>query len=228
MSGNEYFNAGGWLLPAAGCEMNPYSTMPHPKTPGMWTLQKVPSKWYDQNIQGWKLHVCVHPDGQMALFHILSKLLCRLDVAHKFLPFEAAMRHETGVAAWNRITPQHYDGEGKSCVIYPKHPRHLITLFHLVDGELRRFNAEVAAEAARNGREPDLLRPFPGGVKGDMQLGTSGFIYTRYGGFAGSMTMGKNKSVWNPFTESYEKDPRYERPYPAFASNIPGGIRALM
>ena len=223
-----YFEGGGWLFPDADFAMNPFSTMPHARTPGLWTLEKIPSKRFDQNIQGWKIHVCVHPDGQAALFHILSKLLCNARVAHKFLPFSAALRHETGVAAWNRITPTQYDGEGKSCVVYPRDPRHLIMMYHWIDGEIRRFNAELAAEAARTGQQPDLLRPFPGGVKGDMALGNSGFIYTRYGGFAGSMTMGTRKRVYNPFTGHYEKDPRYERPYPDFAANIPGGIRALM
>ncbi|MEL6619266.1 MAG: hypothetical protein AAFP16_10350 [Pseudomonadota bacterium] len=219
----------GWIHPMWEHDISPLSVFPDARTPGAWKLGYIPNKRKGSEVQGWKIHVAVHPQDQQACFDVLSPLLIRLQAAHKFLPIPVANRHQTGLAAWQQITAESNDGEGKSCFVYPRDPGHLSTLVDEIEGAIRLHNATVQWHALHNhDPNPGYMRPFPGGTKGDLKIGKSGFVFTRYGGFRGEMTDPRYQKVYDPFADDYVNDPRYDKPFPAFASNIPGQIRALM
>lgn len=218
----DYYRASGfWVV--SDITMPQESVLPHAQTPGAWVKRLFENKFFcDRPIQGWKLHVCVEPMQAEPLFDLLSPLLIRFGIFHKFLPFETAWNQDTSKERSQQLSRRNNQGEGKNLTIYPKDPLHLNAIVQLIEREVRRYRAETAADHASQGRPaPAVLRPYPGGTKGNLPIGQTHLVSTRYGCFSG-------KRIYNPFNDSYVGDPRYGQPSPSFASNIPSEIRTLM
>jgi len=209
-----------WIEPMNAPPMNTRSVIPSKETPGRWAMIDLEVYGYAGNVQGWKLHVGCHPKDFRAFFKLMANYLMANQIAHKFLPF-SSINHPTGRQVDGR------QGEGKSCVIYPHDPRALRTIVLEVDALIRAENAAHQARQAALGQPTTAkIRPYPGGVRGDLAVGSTGFIGTRYGGFKGGLA--DKGSRFNPFKKSIEADPRLTLPYPPFAANIPAEIRAIL
>jgi hypothetical protein len=64
------------------------------------------------------------------------------------------------------------------------------------------------------------------GVKGDLALGTTGFVYCRYGGFQGQLA--DKERLYNPDTKETIPDPRFLQPYPNFIKQVPDEIKKII
>jgi hypothetical protein len=163
-----------------------------------------------QNVQGWKIHVCAFPTDIEVLFKILSEYL--KPMAHKFAPFDVYKEQRTGYAAYQLIGHEGGDSAaGKACVIYPSNPRDLAVVAKTIDQLIQRSGTGI--------------RPFPGGVKGDLALGSTGFVYCRYGAFWGKLAT--DNLLYDPIEKKTCKDPRFTSPYPAFIKYIPNEINSV-
>jgi hypothetical protein len=159
------------------------------------------------SIQGWKLHICIHPDDVKELFELISPTLKNEQVFHKFYPFTAYAE-----AGYGRQAQLDYDAApGKACVIYPLDPKHLAEIIKSLDEEV------IAARSNR--ADGETLRPYPTGVTGDLALGRSGLMYVRYGGFSGPLAIAHK--LYDPLTGSEVPDPRHTRPFPDFIKALP-------
>ncbi|WP_395343876.1 hypothetical protein PN836_004425 [Ningiella sp. W23] len=204
------------------------SVLPDPKTPGAWIMKKFePEHFYDiiNHVQGWKLHVNVMPLESEPLFRLLSPLLNNFQVFHKFLPFNLAWNQDISKENFNKVSRSHNAGEGKNCVIYPEDPEHLSLIVKLIDQSVFDYRQKYAAYQISKGLPVrPVLAPFPGGTKGNIPVGNSCLVSTRYGGFTNT---GRRRRLYNNAEDKYVPDYAYGKPFPAFARNIPTPIRAL-
>ena len=215
-----------WIQPVNGCAMSPLSCVPSRRSPGAWRMVDFAKYGYPDVIQGWKIHVGCHPEDFIDFFVMMSRYLVRNDVAHKFLTFDS-VNMPCGKEAG------HDNGEGKSCVIYPSDPRALRLIVLSVEAIIRQENAAAIANCVRRGLPiKPKVRPFPGGVKGDLNVGTTGFVAVRYGAFSGRLATKKHPGgkgmLFDPFAKVEIPDPRNFRPYPEFAANLPHSVRAIV
>ncbi|MBQ1543153.1 hypothetical protein C5708_06735 [Caulobacter sp. CCUG 60055] len=218
-----YYEAMGWWF-WMGADMPAKSIFPDDGGGPGWAEGEIPGEFRDtkHDVQGWKLHVCVQPGEIEGLFVALSPLL--KTVAHKFAPVDTYNKQSAGYAAYQLISPGHGDGAaGKACVIYPNTPVELAGLVLQIDQAIRNLNAVLTRPI--RGRTSPGVRPFPGGVKGDLALGSTGFVYTRYGAFSGKLA-DQNK-VYDPIAKQACPDPRFVKPHPDFIKAIPAEIDAV-
>lgn len=235
---NRYAPAGGWLYPRNTTPMPTRSVIPHPDVPGAWVLGDIPTPgntWANvRNIQGWKLHVSVHPEDQKIFFDALAPMLFHSDIAHKFLPYATVEKQDLSTEGYDAITATNNENDGKSLTIYPKDPCHLMRVADRVLAAIVRHNADALRkmmemrekEGLSTYRASNIIREHPFGIKGDLRLSKYPFMFTRYGGFEGPNAMANQ--VFNTKTRSPERDLRYEEPYNDFARNIPTQIRAML
>ena len=92
-----------------------------------------------------------------------------------------------------------------------------------LDQAIRQFNSAV--QRPIRGRASHGLRPFPGGVKGDLALGSTGFVYCRYGAFQGALA--DKGLIYDPVAQDTCPDPRFKKPYPDFIRRVPTEISAV-
>ena len=215
-----------WIQPINSVEMAPRSCVPSRRSPGAWRLVDFTRYGYPDVIQGWKMHIGCHPEDFRYFFAVMSRLLARKRIPHKFLTLDT-VNMPCGKEQGSE------NGQGKSCVIYPSDPIHLREIALEVEGLIRYENAGAALECIRTGSPiRPVIRPYPGGVKADLKVGRTGFIGVRYGAFTGVLATkkypGGKGMLYDPISKTEVPDPRNMRPYPEFASNIPSSIRALM
>jgi hypothetical protein len=188
------------------------SIFPDNKGGPKWIKEEIPKKWAKFNsVQGWKLHICVFPDDIENLFNAISEDLSK--VAHKFYPFDEYKKIKYGSTFKNSK-----NAIGKACTIYPNDPKHLKSLVDAID-------LTLSKKIVANKKKPvkDQLRPYPGGVRGDIALGKTGFIYCRYGAFWGDLA--NKEKLYNNIQKKLVNDPRSVTPYPDFIKSIPNEIR---
>ncbi|MEL6522086.1 MAG: hypothetical protein AAFQ66_14045 [Pseudomonadota bacterium] len=165
-------------------------------------------------VQGWKLHVGVAPGCAKDLFDAISPKLIEIKAFHKFLPFEDYDRIDYGKEFMKMLDKDSGTPAGKACVIYPQDPDALVRIVRELESLLR------SAE-----RQSDDFKPYPGGVKGDIQLGDTGYIYTRYGSFWGEYA--DKFQIYDPESKKGITDLRFERPFPNFVKGVPDGMQQL-
>lgn len=209
-----------------GADIPTQSVFPDQLGGPRWVAGQIPQTHrvtpYDS--QGWKIHVCVHPDNMLELYQTIGDLLRRRNAAHKFMPFQDYSRLTTGSAAFARIgTPAGESGAGKACVVYPTDPVDLRNIATEIDNAITQANA-LARRPVR-GAVAQGMRPFPGGVKGDLKIGRSGFVYCRYGGFQGGLA--DREQIYDPVANQVIPDPRYTKAFPDFIRTIPSEIMAI-
>jgi hypothetical protein len=212
-----YYEGLGWWWSAAA-EPPAKSIFPDANGGPGWTKGQIPKTYADTkyDTQGWKLHICVQPAEIEGLFKLLSPMLQK--VAHKFAPFEVYATQRTGYAAYQLIGgSKGDDAAGKACVIYPDTPGVIGEIVPKIDLAISTYNAKT--------ERPQRIRPFPGGVKGDLALGVTGFIYTRYGAFSGKLADAKR--LYDPISGTTCADPRFDKPFPDFITAIPTEIEAV-
>ena len=220
-----YFSGEGWWWwPAA--EMPVKSVFPNDMGGPGWVLGEIPPEFgggrRGQSVQGWKIHVCCHPEAVEGLFQALSRLLS--GVAHKFAPFPIYSQQRTGFTAYRQIGTQLGDSAaGKACVIYPSTPTQIRDLVPRIDHAISQMN--IALTRPVRGQRGQGIRPFPGGVKGDLALGRLGFVYTRYGAFQGDLA--RSEQVYDPIHHTTCADPRFSKPFPDFIKSVPAEIFAV-
>jgi len=212
-----YFEGEGWWWWLDGAsEMPTKSLFPDDNGGPGWRQGDIPDKFgggRGQTVQGWKIHVCVHPAEIEGLYLAVSELLKQNNLAHKFAPFEIYSAQKTGIKAYKQIGTETGDSAaGKACVIYSKIPDDIRNIVPRLDQAIRQFNAQ--AKVPVRGMASKGIRPFPGGVKGDLALGTTGFVYCRYGAFQGSLA--RSNQVFDPINKMCCPDPRFTKPFPDF------------
>lgn len=222
----DYSKQSGWWVTTIG-EMPQASILPSRTMPGGWE-SKIFEKEYAwdliRHVQGWKLHINVMPLESETLFNLLSPLLLRFQIYHKFLPFDVAWNHNTGKEAFQAISRTNNQGEGKNCTIYTEDPEHLVAIVELIDSEVIAYRHKVASYAHSQGRrDPQVLMPFPGGTKGNLPVGRCGLVSTRYGGFTNT---GRRRRIYNNKDDRYEPDRAYSYAYPSFIE-LPAVIREI-
>ena len=200
-----------WLMPANGGVMTKTSCFSKPKAPGQWYKTDLAMYGHKGSVQGWKMHVGCHPQDLIAFFTTIAPVLNRHKIQHKFHSFATMYGHETGYRV------DYKQGEGKTCVIYPDDPKHLVDIVNLVEAEIIRANARYMADTS--GQVGPAFRPYPGGVPGTMIVGRTGFIGVRYGGFVGPLP--DNSQLYNVRKFKVEADPRGQKPYPDFIKTVP-------
>lgn len=220
-----YFEAEGWWW-FEKADMPTKSIFPIFGGP-LWKEGEIPVNcgggYRGKSVQGWKLHVCVHPEDIEGLFVALYPVLRELP--HKFTPFEIYSKQRVGFAAFQLVGKDDGDSAaGKACVIYPSSPTKVKEIVPCLDKAIRQAN-ELAAKPIR-GRVSKEIRPFPGGVKGDLSLGNTGFVYCRYGAFQGELA--RKNQVYNPDTKKTCLDPRFNKPFPDFIRVVPIEIKTVL
>jgi len=180
-----------------------------------WAFGDIPDKFgggkRGKSVQGFKLHICAHPESIQGLFDALHATLILYQLPHKFAPFQIFSQQQVGHAAFQLIGSDAGDSAaGKACVVYPSNPTDLGLIVPVLDDVIRRSPG---------------IRPFPGGVKGDMALGKTGFIYCRYGAFQGDLA--RQYLVYDPIAGNTCHDPRFIKPLPDFFKYAPGAILAV-
>ncbi|MEL6564468.1 MAG: hypothetical protein AAFQ59_08485 [Pseudomonadota bacterium] len=206
-----------WILPANGGSYTKTSTFSKPKAPGQWFKVDLGLFGYDKSVQGWKLHVGCHPLDMIAFFTTLAPMLNRHKIMHKFNSFATMYGHDVG------HNVEYKQGEGKTCVIYPDDPKHLVQIVNLVEAEITRANAQYMIDTS-GGTRP-AFRPYPGGVPGDMAVGRTGFVAVRYGGIVGPLP--DQSQLFNILERKPEPDPRGVLPYPKFITSVPFEIMQI-
>lgn len=218
-----YYEAEGWWM--WGAVYTPTkSVFPDAKGGPGWAFGDIPSEFSGSkaDAQGWKLHVCVQPGEIEGLFVAISPLL--RGFAHKFAPFDTYRTQVAGYAAHQLIgTKGSNDAAGKACAIYPSSPAQIPQIVSMIDQAIRNINILLAKPI--EGKAPECVRPYPGGVKGDLALGSTGFVYTRYGGFYGKLA--KRKRLYDPIGKTTCADPRFIKPYPDFIKAPPNEISGV-
>ncbi len=203
-----------WILPANGGTMTKTSCFSKPKAPGQWYKTDLAGYGYPGSVQGWKMHVGCHPLDMISFFVTLAPVLNRNKIMHKFLSFATMYGHDVGHQV------QYKQGEGKTCVIYPDDPKHLVEIVNMVDAEIVRANAKYMADTS--GQLGPAFRPYPGGVPGTMSVGRTGFIGVRYGGFVGPLP--DKSKLFNARKFKVQDDTRGVHPYPDFITTVPSEI----
>jgi hypothetical protein len=219
-----YFESEKWWWWLDGASRMPAKSVFPDKTGGPgWTIGDIPDNFgggRGETVQGWKIHVCVHPADIEGLFVALSQLLMQNLLAHKFTPFEIYSQQKIGYAAFQRIgTDQGDSAAAKACVIYPPTPTQLGEIVPKLDQAIRQINALARGGSPVHGKTLKKMRPFPGGVKGDLPLGNTGFVYCRYGAFQGALA--RSNQVYDPIRNNCCADPRFTRPFPDFVKVPP-------
>lgn len=210
-----YFAAQNWWFWMDG-EMPMQSTLPVGGGPD-WELRYLPERYgkgYARSVQGWKLHLTCHPGDIANLCAATSPVLRRLGVAHKYFPFPAFAQEAVGA---------------KACTIYPSDPDHLAVTVRA----LRPILTKAVKKAHRGARvvnsqisySSGQLRSAEGGIPGDLRLGAQGFIFCRYGAFAGPLA--DTRQIYDPVQDTAIADPRGAAYRPAFITAIPLAIYAL-
>lgn len=207
-----YFHALGWCF-WPGAEMPERSILPLDELGVKWVKGDVPDVGSaKRNVQGWKAHVAIHPNDIEHLADVIAPYLQHQRVAHKFYPFDEYKARGFGRTIWTEDS----GGVGKACVIYPDSPEHLARIV---------TDLEARVQEARTDAGAGFLRPYPGGVKGDLPIGPSGLMFLRYGGFSGGLA--DKGRIYNPWTQSAEVDPRGDKPFPDFIGAIPRELLGL-
>lgn len=223
---NGYYDGLGWWFSVEAPDPPSQSVFPNKDGGPGWYLGKIPKKHCssDHDSQGWKIHVCVQPGEIEGLFLALKPAL--KNYAHKFAPFEIYKTQSTSHKAYQLIGTKKKkdDPIGKACVIYPKSPTEIAQLVPILERNIAAMGRLVSRHI--DGKDPQQLRPFPGGVKGDLALGTMGFIYTRYGGFTGKLA--EDFKLYDPISDDTCDDPRFIKPYPDFIKAIPDEIAGVL
>lgn len=106
--------------------------------------------------EGWKLHVSATPANAEAVASTALPLLRRLGLNHKVVRTAADLRNMSGTQA------------GKFITIYPDTPAHAVAIVKALD----------AALSGKGFTGPT--------VSGEVPVGSSGLVYSRYGGFTKS------------------------------------------
>jgi hypothetical protein len=111
--------------------------------------------WMDHDVpaEGWKIHVSADAASASAVVDIVLPRLRDMKVNHKVVGDLEGLKQMTGTQA------------GKFITIYPDSPAHAKAIADAIDGAL----------AGRGLAGPR--------VEGEKTIGTSGLVYTRYGGF---------------------------------------------
>ena len=206
-----------WLMPANGGTMTKTSCFSKPKAPGQWFKTDLAPYGYPGSVQGWKMHVGCHPLDLISFFTTIAPVLNRHLIQHKFHSFATQYEHEVGYRV------DYKQGEGKTCVIYPDDPKHLVEIVNLVEAEIVRANAKYMADTS--GQVGPAFRPYPGGVPGTMNVGRTGFIGVRYGGFVGPLP--DKSELYDIRALDVIPDPRGKTPYPSFITSVPAEIMAI-
>ncbi|WP_415920806.1 hypothetical protein [Tateyamaria sp. SN6-1] len=203
-----------WLIPANGGIMTKTSCFSKPRAPGQWYKTDLEPYGHAGSVQGWKMHVGCHPLDLISFFTTIAPLLNKHKIMHKFHSFATQYGHEVG------HNVAYEKGEGKTCVIYPDDPRHLVRIVNLVEAEIIRANARYMADTS--GTVGPAFRPYPGGVPGTMNVGRTGFIGVRYGGFVGPLP--DHSQLFDVRKLEVVRDPRGRNPYPDFITSVPTEI----
>ena len=211
----EYAND--WLMPANGGTMTKTSCFSKPTAPGQWYKTNLSAYGYEGSVQGWKMHVGCHPRDLITFFTTIAPVLNRHKIQHKFHSFATEFRHKVGYRV------DYKEGEGKTCVIYPDDPTHLVQIVNLVEAEIIRANAQYMADTS--GQVGPAFRPYPGGVPGTMNVGRTGFIGVRYGGFVGPLP--DRSELYDVRKLEVIADPRGKTPYPSFITSVPAEIMLI-
>lgn len=220
-----YFEALHWWFYQAA-DVPTHSVFPDQRGGPLWIRGQIPAthRQTRHDSQGWKIHVCVHPEDIGELFQAIGPVLRQRGIAHKFMPFQDYSRLTTGSAAFARIgTPAGESGAGKACVVYPDDPAHLRAIAMEIENAIAQAN--TMARRPIRGVTRQGMRPFPGGVKGDLKIGRSGFVYCRYGGFQGGLA--DRNEIYDPIADRVMPDPRFTKPYPDFIKSVPSEIMAI-
>ena len=165
------------------------------------------------SIQGWKLHICIHPEDIEHLFKVVSPRLKHSRIFHKFCPFDSYEAAGYGMKAFYNDD----SAPGKACVVYPLAPKHLVKIITDLEG--------LITAARLNGTSGRTLRPYPGGVRGDLLVGESRLMYIRYGGFWGPLA--DKGMLYDPTSRGEVPDPRLTKPYPDFIGGLPVELKTL-
>jgi hypothetical protein len=216
MAPEGYFEGEGWWWwEDAHAYMPSQSIFPDERGGPRWGVGDIPANFgggkRGKSVQGFKLHVCVHPEDFDGLFKLLSPLLRSGRLAHKFAPSDIYSKQRIGHTAFQLIGTKDGDsGAGKACVIYPSSPAVLRDVVRGLDGAIKMTSG---------------IRPFPGGVKGDYRVGSTGFIYCRYGAFQGELA--RANKIYDPIDNDTCFDPRFVSPLPSFFKCMPSEIRSV-
>ena len=206
-----------WLIPSNGGVMTKTSCFSKPKAPGQWYKTDLAMYGSPGSVQGWKMHVGCHPLDLISFFSTLAPVLNQNKIMHKFHSFATQYGHDVG------HNVAYEQGEGKTCVIYPDDPKHLVRIVNLVEAEIIRANAKYMADTS--GRVGPAFRPYPGGVPGTMNVGRTGFIGVRYGGFVGPLA--DQSKLYDVRALEVKNDPRGRTPYPDFITTVPTEIQHI-
>ena len=222
---NDYSLLLNWLFWNGGATYEPTkSIFPDANGGPSWVVGDIPPGMGgargQKSVQGWKIHVCVFPNAVENLFDAVADLLIIEKLTHKFFPFEPYKKQKTGYKAFQAIGTDKGDAAaGKACVIYPASPEVIAGIVPKIDRAIIVHN-----EANRHDKQRRCV-PFPGGVKGDLALGRTGFVYCRYGAFSGHLA--DTSQVYDSVSKTLCPDPRFTKPYPPFIREIPTEIRAV-
>ena len=185
------------------------------RSPRTWDYGTIPrsagGNRAGDSIQGWKLHVGCAPDQIETLFRVTSPILT--NVSHKYCPFE---EYQSQQIKFRDTSEMKGKAPGKAIAIYPRDPRELATYVRLLDEAIETHNILSSSQ----------LTPYPGGIHGDLELGKTGMLGCRYGGFFGSLA--RSHMLYNPHNGRNVVDPRFTKFKPDFIRTIPAEISGLI
>lgn len=131
-----------------------------------------PRKRPTGSLQGWKIHICGFRDAARVHFQATSQPLIDQIVAHEYFPFEEIANLDIGDAEWDHLDDRE---KSNSCVFYPKDEVQLNAIVTAVNEKIM----EVVRTSRAAGAHAQV-KPFSGGVIGDINYGQSGFIFCSY------------------------------------------------